>query len=523
MTHIFKSKSGIAHTLKSSDFGMIFEAIMAHSRDGLFVVDPDGVVLMVNHATEEMFDFKAHEVLGRNVNDLVDEGFYNPSVSVLVIEKKVAISLIQTTRHGKRILSTGIPIFNDAGALQFVLVNDRDISLINTLAETLHSDDLTENNFRMELSDLDLAATVLEGMVIESPTMIKVIKTAVRAAGFDIPLVITGESGVGKSMIVRLIHQLSSRRNGPFADLNCGAITETLIESELFGHESGAFTGASLKGKRGLVEIAHKGTLFLDEIGEIPLALQVKLLKFLEKMEFIRVGGRESVRIDTRIIAATNRNLEKMVEEGTFRSDLYYRLNVVPIVIPPLRERTEEIVSLAQFFMEKFNKEFGADKVLSESAKGVLLRYPFHGNVRELENLIKRLVTMTENDFIRTQDLPDALFKGGGSELSEIKGEGGAVNRHGGSSATPEHENNVSTTTVKDENLAIEKRSDPTHLDSNGVGYRDEIASYEVRKIQDAIKKYGSQRKAAAALGVSQSTLSRKLKKFQSLPNHIIH
>lgn len=474
---MFESKKGIAHNLKSKDLGRIFEGIMAHSRDGLFVVDRKGTVVMVNHATEEMFDFKAEDVLGRKVQDLVDEGFYNPSVSLLVIEKKVAISLIQTTRRGKRILSTGIPIFDEQAEIQFVLVNDRDISLINTLAETLHPDNTGENSFRMELSDLDLAATALEGMVIKSPAMVQVIKTAVRAAKFDIPLIITGESGVGKSMIVRLIHQLSERRNNPFADLNCGAITETLIESELFGHESGAFTGASAKGKKGLVEIAHKGTLFLDEIGEIPLALQVKLLKFLEKMEFIRVGGTQTVNIDTRIIAATNRDLEEMVLEGLFRSDLYYRLNVVPIRIPPLRERKEEIIPLSQFFLDKFNKEFNTRKILSKTAKEALADYAFLGNVRELENLMKRLVTMTEGDYITERHLPDMLARGG----------------------------------------ALFQRGE----NDEKSGYRHEVTAFETKIIQEAIEKFGSQRKAAKALGVSQSTLSRKLKNIS--PPHIVH
>ncbi|SMC60940.1 PAS domain S-box-containing protein [Desulfocicer vacuolatum DSM 3385] len=466
----------LRHNLQSQDFGLIFDAIMAHSRDGLFVVDRSGTVVMVNRATEMMFDFKAADILGRNVRNLVTEGFYNPSVSLIVIRKKTAVSLIQTTRHGKKILSTGIPIFDDKKNIKYVLVNDRDISLINSLAESLYPEDLQEDGFHMDLSDFGVAATELQGLVIKSPAMEKVIRTAVRAARFDIPLIITGESGVGKTMIVKLIHQLSERRNHPFADLNCGAITESLIESELFGHEKGAFTGASAAGKKGLFEMADKGTLFLDEIGEIPLAVQVKLLKFLEKKEFMRVGGTRTVSIDTRIIAATNRDLEAMVSQGRFRSDLYFRLNVVPIEIPSLRERKEEILSLAHFFLEKFNKEFKTYKGLSAAAENVLQEYAFPGNVRELENIMQRLVAMTEGNTIQVRHLPDMMS---GKEKSESK-------------------------TV-----------------SSPRDYQEKISDFEIKMIMDAVKKYGSQRKAAKALGISQSTLSRKLKNTTS--PHIIH
>ena len=470
------SEKQLRHTLQSQDFSMIFDAIMAHSKDGLFVVDKTGLVVMVNRATEQMFDFKAADILGRNVRDLVSEGFYNPSVSLVVIQKKASVSLIQTTRHGKKILSTGIPIFDDRGDIKYVLVNDRDISLINSLAERLYPEDLQADGFHMDLSDFGVAATELEGLVVKSPVMEKVIRTAVRAARFDIPLIITGASGVGKTMIVKLIHQLSERRNHPFADLNCGAITESLIESELFGHEQGAFTGASATGKKGLFEMADKGTLFLDEIGEIPLAVQVKLLKFLEKKEFMRVGGTRTISIDTRIIAATNQDLEAMVAEKRFRSDLYFRLNVVPIRIPSLHERTEEIIPLAHYFLDKFNREFKTFKGLSAAAETALLGYAFPGNVRELENLMKRLVAMTEGNAIQVRHLPEMITGKTASVAPSVSG---------------------------------------------SMGYQEEISNFEIKMIVDAVKKHGSQRKAAKVLGISQSTLSRKLK--NSAFPHIVH
>jgi PAS domain S-box-containing protein len=462
--------------LKPEDYELIVEAIMRFSKDGLFVTDHEGRVVLVNSATEEMCDFRAEDVLGRNVRDLVREGFYDPSVSLLVLQKKQIISLIQTTHRQRRLLSTGVPIFNEAGRIRFVLVNDRDISALSSLIESLEADATEAAMLRFDLSELGLAASELEGLIIGSPSMLSTVHTAVRAAKFDIPLVITGESGVGKSLVARLVHRLSDRRHGPFMDLNCGAIAESLLESELFGHERGAFTGAAPSGKRGLFEMADQGTLFLDEIAEIPLALQAKLLKFLESGELIPVGGVAPRRINTRIIAATNRDLERMVAQGAFRSDLYFRLNVVPLRIPPLRERRDEIQPLVTYFLDRFNQEFGTRKIVSKSAREALVDYDFPGNVRELENLIKRLVTMTEGDYIRVKHLPELLRRepGAGDSISGPAGR-----------------------------------------------YQEAVNAFELKIIQDAVRKYGSQRKAAEALGISQSTLSRKLK--AAGPKHIVH
>jgi PAS domain S-box-containing protein len=463
--------------IDTKDYGLIFKAIMQHSKDGLFVTDHVGNVVMINRATEEMCDIKAYQVLGRNVRDLVKEGFWDPAVSLQVIEKRRPISLIQTTRRKKKLLSTGIPIFDDQGELKFVLVNDRDISFLSGLIETLEANEQTDSLLRFELSDFGLAAAEMEGVVIRSQAMVDVFKMVVRAAKFNISLVLTGDSGVGKSMVARLIHKLSDRRNGPFVDLNCGAIAENLLESELFGHERGAFTGASPTGKKGLFEVAHNGTLFLDEVGEIPQALQVKLLKFLETKEIMRVGAVVPQKINTRIIAATNQDLEVMVADDKFRSDLFFRLNEVPIHIPSLSERSEDIEPLIKHFLKRYNQEFNTRKIISKTVRAALRQYRFPGNVRELENLIKRLVTMTEGDIIRLKNIPALLLK----------------------------------------SIPCMTRCSDDELQT----YQQEVASFEVKIIKDAIRKHGSQRKAAKALGLSQSTLSRKLKAGD--PPHIVH
>jgi len=469
---MFDQNLGIIQELKPEDYAMIFKAIMCFSKDGLFVSDQDGNVVMVNRASEEMQSFNASEILGRNVRDLVQEGYYDRSVTLEVFRQKRVVSLIQTNRNKTKILSTGIPIFDDHGKIKFVLVNDRDITLLNRMIESLEEDKISENKYRFKFSDLGMAISELQEFVIKSPGMQEVIQATARAAKFDLAVVLTGESGVGKSMIAKLIHRLSGRRNGPFMKVSCGAISESLLESELFGYEKCAFTGASPNGKMGLFEIAQNGTLFLDEVSAIPLSLQVKLLGFLESNEIVRVGGIKPKKINTRVIAATNHDLKEMVDSGKFRTDLYFRLNVVPIHIPPLAERNEEIAPLISLFLKRFNKEFKTNKVFSKATMNALLEYQFPGNVRELKNLVKRLVSMSEGDLITFKDLPNTLL---GSIPSGIN-----------------------------------------YTKDWPQTYEHEVHKFEAEIITKAIEKYGSQRKAAKVLGVNQSTLSRKLKREKS-------
>jgi len=465
---MFINDLNIPVKIDPDDFQLILEAIMQYSRDGIFVTDDEGNIVMLNRASEEMNDILASDVLGRNVGELLKEGYYDRSVTRQVIKHKKAVSLIHTTHNRKKVLATGIPIFDDTGRLRFVFVNDRDITYLKRLAETLEADDASSDRYRIDFSNISRTLTELQEYVIESPAMMDIIKAVVQASKFDVTVVLRGGSGVGKSMIAKLIHRLSDRKNGPFISVNCSVIAETLLESELFGYEKGAFTGANTQGKTGYFELAHNGTLFLDEVGELPLNLQVKLLKFLESFEIVRVGDVRTRKIDTRIIAATNQDLETMVNNGTFRSDLYFRLNVVPIHIPPLAERREEILPMVRFFLKRFNQQFNVNKTISDTALAALTACDFPGNVRELENLIKRLVTMTEDDVIRFRDLPQEYARSGNGETGFPKDE-------------IEH-------------------------------YKSEIRRLELDVIKNAVKTYGSQRKAAKALGMDQSTLSRKLR-----------
>jgi two-component system response regulator AtoC len=257
------------------------------------------------------------------------------------------------------------------------------------------------------LSDKELK--IAENIVAESPTMKKVLSLVSKVAETDAPVLITGESGTGKGVIARLIHQLSPAKEGPFLQINCAAIPETLLEAELFGYERGAFTGAT-HSKAGLFELAEGGTLFLDEIGDMPLSLQAKLLTVLQDKTIRRLGGLKEIKVNFRFISATNQDLERMVEEGRFREDLFWRLNVIRINIPPLRERKEDIIPLAQLFIKKFNQKYRKEvQGLTQEAMLALLRHDFPGNVRELENRIERGIILAEDEHLTREDLGLAL------------------------------------------------------------------------------------------------------------------
>ncbi|MGE5587490.1 MAG: sigma 54-interacting transcriptional regulator [Clostridia bacterium] len=257
-------------------------------------------------------------------------------------------------------------------------------------------------------------------VIAYSVEMGRVLQLAAKVAPVNTTVLLLGESGVGKEVVARFIHSTGPRRRGPFVNINCGAIPATLLESELFGYESGAFTGARREGKPGMVEAASGGTLFLDEISELPPDLQVKLLQLIQERKLVRVGGVKPLGVDIRIIAATNRDLAAMVGRGEFRADLFYRLNVVPITIPPLRERPDDVIPLIYHFLNRYNEAHGYEKTINEQAREILTRYSWPGNVRELENLIERLVVTVEGDEIGAADLPQHVFEEGGARPPRV-------------------------------------------------------------------------------------------------------
>ena len=302
----------------------------------------------MNSSYERVSAIPRQELEGRNMRALINPVWMENSVAFVVADERRAVSKRQVTRDGRDIIVTGMPVFDGDGNIKRIVINARDITEIYHLREELLNAKSRElQHYQSVLSTVNVDS---EKMVAISESIKKVFLLAKRVGGFDTTVLILGESGAGKEEVARQIHRSSLRRDHALVTINCGAIPENLLESELFGYEKGAFTGASNAGKIGLLEAADGGTVFLDEVGELPLPFQVKLLRVLETKQVTRVGGIRAKPIDVRFIAATNRNLNKMVQDRTFREDLYYRLNVVSITVPPLRQRREDILPLSLYF-----------------------------------------------------------------------------------------------------------------------------------------------------------------------------
>jgi len=317
-------------------------------------------------------------------------------------------------KNGKTVLLTATPIFRD-GAVYRIVINNRDITELKQLESKLSQAENRANKYRRELEDLRGVDQADAGLIYQSDQMRRLVEFVRHVAQVDSTILIQGESGVGKELFSRLIHRNSRRNDEAFIKIDCGAIPESLLESELFGYEKGAFTGANQEGKPGLIELAHGGTLFFDEVGEMPLSLQVKLLRVLQDREIQRLGGKKSIPIDIRVITATNRDLETMVREHQFREDLFYRLNVVPMKIPPLRERREDVEPLIFSLLDEFNRKYGLKKQIVPEAMEIMGAYPWPGNVRELKNIVERIVVTSIREIIRVEDLPPMLAVDGTS------------------------------------------------------------------------------------------------------------
>ena len=384
--------------------------------DAVFIDDADGVCQWCNDACEEMYNIEYDEIVGRHVEDLEKSGIFTPSVTRRVLEEKREITIIHENRFGRRLLTTGSPVFvpmtsgewvaagegRYSRTIAFVLTTSRDITQISTVQEQPD----TPGSALLKAGNLDVPEDVGSSFIVsESEAMHNVMALTKKLASVNTTVLITGESGVGKGLIARRLHEEGVRWKKPFVTVNCGAIPENLIESELFGYVAGAFTGSRADGKQGLFEAAQDGTIFLDEISELPLNLQVKLLQVIQERQITPVGGTRPIPVDVRIISATNRNLEELVKAGRFREDLYYRLNVVPINVPALRERPADIIPLIQMNIARCNRELGETKSISPDALSILLKYPWPGNIRELQNIIERLVITTSHNVITEDDI----------------------------------------------------------------------------------------------------------------------
>ncbi|MBY0595613.1 sigma 54-interacting transcriptional regulator [Bacillus bingmayongensis] len=454
------------------DLNKDLHAILSSIYDEILVVNHKGELIRYSETVINDFwggDLK--DLLGKNLLDLEKKGLFSPSVTRLVLEQQKKVSIVQETKNGRKILAVGNPVFNENGELHRIIIASRDITEATRLKTELHEIKKISEQYKKELDSFKNKDRFLKKLIYCSPKMEQIINQAKKIADFSSNVLISGESGVGKEVIAQAIHQLGSRSAKPFLKLNCGAIPESLLESELFGYTKGAFTGADKNGKEGYFKRADQGILFLDEIGEMPLHLQVKLLRVLQEQEVIPIGSTIPTKINVQIIAATNKSLEKMVEAGTFREDLFYRLNVIPLQVPPLRERMEDVPVLAFHFLQQLNEKYNRNYHLTPDALNLLEFYSWPGNVRELQNMIERLVVSADDPVIEAEFVSKFLTPGYDFKKSK----------------------------------PVITRVLPLH---------EALHSVEEQLILLAMKQYKTTTKAAKALGISQSSVSRKYQKI---------
>jgi PAS domain S-box-containing protein len=432
--------------------------------DGICVVDKFGNVTAINKSYTDITGHTKKMIIGKNLHTLIQNGFLEKSVSLMCIEQKKKLTLLVTSQNNKKLLITSTPFYEKKEIIRVITVM-RDMTKLIKLKEDLENIEKENKKYLEELNYYKKKHIDKSNFVGENIEIRKIKDFLRYIANTDVTILITGETGCGKEVVAKEIYNRSNRKDKPYLKVNCAAIPESLIESELFGYVEGAFTGAKTKGKAGMFEMANNGTILLDEISEMPLSLQPKLLRVLQEKEITRVGGNKNISLNIRIIAATNQNLLKLVEEGKFRKDLYYRLNVIPIVIPPLRDRKDDIFHLSHKFLTKFNIKYSKEKKFNEDAIRALESYAWPGNVRELENVFERLVVTDDDNLITYEKISDILGKNNTSNSFSISG------------------------SLKEATNALEKKL-----------------------IEDALDKYGSTYKAAKILKISQPTVFRKAK-----------
>jgi PAS domain S-box-containing protein len=459
-----------------------FKTVFESSSDGIWICDKNGRVVLINRASEKLGGIKREDIIGTKVSDLVKKKrLYSNYVTDEVIETKRVVSQLQHVKNTKKtVLCTGIPVFDRNDRVSMVVINERDITQLEALKIQLEETRTEKDRYKNELTELSMLELKRQKIVSESEQMREILKTAFKLARMEVTdILLLGESGTGKGLLAKFIHNNSKRKTKPFIQINCAALPENLLEAELFGYEKGAFSGAKEQGKPGLFELAHEGTLFLDEIGELPFSVQAKLLKYLDDYKVQRLGGIKAKSIDCIIIAATNQDIEKFVEQKKFRKDLFYRLNILTIKIPPLRERPEDIFELANSFLHHYNRKYKQKKKLNPLALSLLQSYSFAGNVRELKNIIKKAVVMSEGDVIDS-----VILSSIGKEVLEDRWE-------------------VRGSDKKINNLV------------------DMLSALEKEMLKNAMRHCKSTREMAQFLNISQPTVVRKLKKH-SLPPPMI-
>ncbi|MEW8995611.1 sigma-54 interaction domain-containing protein [Clostridium sp.] len=461
--------------IEKDDF---YKAILEASHDEIYVTDGRGIAIYCNESFEKNYDMKREDVIGKPIEYLLENEICDKSPLPNVIKHGKAVSIQQTTNKGRILMITATPTFDENGNIAMIVENCRDITELEAMKEDLENTQKEMLRYKQEVVKLrKLGINDVNQFIIRSSKLKELTDIVDRIADVNSNVLITGESGTGKSILAKYIHNNSSRREGAFAKINCATVSETLLESELFGYTSGAFTGAQKGGKIGLVELANGGTLFLDEIGEVPLHLQSKFLDLIQEKIFTPIGSTKCKTIDVRIIAATNSNLQNQVKSKLFREDLYYRLKVVELEIPPLRERHEDIEELTAHYVNKFNIEYNRNVKLSNECCKVLYNYSWPGNIRELQHVVEQLVVTSSTNKIDIKSIPRYIL---------------------------EHMN------IKGDNFSMDS------MDSiNENKDLDEILG-DVEKdiIKKYFNKYKSSYKVAQALGISQSRANRLHRKY---------
>lgn len=438
--------------------------------DDMMLSDANGTILRVSENYERNFGFAHDSIVGKSAFELEADGTFSPCITAEVIRQKKKITTTQTiNRIHKNVMTVGIPLFDNDGNLKYaVCFNTVSMEQINAIQQNYRHLQDSLQQYSQEIAELRTRATSTS-LVFRSPSMQRLHTLIQNTANTKANILITGETGVGKSAVAKAIHAMSNRANGPFIEVNCAVLHENLIESELFGYEKGAFTGASASGKIGKIELANHGTLFLDEIGELPPHIQSKLLQLIQEKTIERLSGTKKIELDFRLLVATNRNLEEAVQRGLFRSDLFYRLNVIRIHIPPLRQRAADIIPLAHQFLARFCQEYGKELTFSPRFLSFLEEFSWPGNVRQLENLIERLVIVVQDPIIDITALP-AEYLG---ELPSIP------------------------------------------LPSLHLGtLAERMDAYEGQIIRESYQRCGTTVAVAKELGISQATAARKIAKY---------
>ncbi|WZL72205.1 sigma 54-interacting transcriptional regulator [Clostridiaceae bacterium 35-E11] len=393
--------------LLKDEIDMILSAIY----DDILITDGKGIIRKVFSSFEKVYNVRKEEIEGKSVFEMEKLGIFRPSITALALKSGEQITMVQETKDEKQLIVTASPIKNQQGEIVKVISFTRDLTDFIKLKEQYARLENKVERYSMEIEELREKNKTYPKIIGNSKKIHDIIATIDKVSKFDASIFIEGESGVGKTMFARILHAKSKRVEGPLIEINCGSIPENLLESELFGYEKGAFTGANPKGKIGLIEVADKGTLFLDEIGELPLNLQMKLLKVIQDKKITRIGGLKDIDVDFRLVTATNQNLKQLIHEGKFREDLYYRLNVVNICVPPIRERKEDIIHLSMHFLDQYNKKYNQNKRLSSEILDYFMEYQWPGNIRELENLIERMVLVSNQDIIEIQLVPHMQYE----------------------------------------------------------------------------------------------------------------